>query len=207
MSLRRIEQSPIMWHEFINPLTMVRIPAAVIPACVYAMVFLLGIILGTVEVPELLQAKFDLNAEELGLQFLSIVIGSLIGELLGGTLSDRWMTRRQRPEPEFRLWLSYFGFAFTIIGAIVFLVCAQTSATGEWSVTPVIGTAIAAIGNQLVTTVLITYAVDCYPQDASSVGVFITFVRQTWGFIGPFWLVFFFSLLLLGCRVICPSIC
>lgn len=42
-------------------------------------------------------------------------------------------------------------------------------------------------GNQIVTTVLITYAVDCYREEASSVGVFITFVRQIWGFIGPFW--------------------
>ena len=37
------------------------------------------------------------------------------------------------------------------------------------------------------TTVFITYAVDCYKPEAASVGVFITFVRQIWGFIGPFW--------------------
>lgn len=42
-------------------------------------------------------------------------------------------------------------------------------------------------GNQIITTVLVTYAVDCYRTDAASVGVFITFVRQIWGFIGPFW--------------------
>jgi hypothetical protein len=29
--------------------------------------------------------------------------------------------------------------------------------------------------------------VDCYPDEAGSIGVFITFVRQIWGFIGPFW--------------------
>jgi hypothetical protein len=58
---------------------------------------------------------------------------------------------------------------------------------GVWTITPVIGAAIAAGGNQIVTTVDITYAVDCYREDAASVGVFITFVRQIWGFIGPFW--------------------
>ncbi|KAK7423657.1 hypothetical protein QQX98_000847 [Neonectria punicea] len=33
---------------------------------------------------------------------------------------------------------------------------------------------------------MVTYAVDCYPEDASGIGVCISFVRQMWGFIGPF---------------------
>jgi hypothetical protein len=105
------------------------------------------------------------------------------------------MSRRARridrkAEPEFRLWLSYFGFALTIIGLIVFLVCTQEAKTGHWNVTPIIGTAISAVGNQLVTTVMVTYAIDCFPQEAASIGVFVTFVRQIWGFLGPFWYVF-----------------
>ncbi|CEJ56666.1 hypothetical protein PMG11_02867 [Penicillium brasilianum] len=192
MSLRRIDPSPLNWLEFVRPLTMVRRPSIVIPACAYAMCFLWGGILPTVEVPQLLQEKFGLNAEQLGLQFLGAIIGSLIGEQMGGALSDYWMTRRQhrlnrKPDPEFRLWLSYFGFALVIIGIVVFLVCTQESPSGHWNVSPIIGIGIGAAGNQLVTTVMITYAVDCFPQEAASVGVFITFVRQIWGFIGPFW--------------------
>ncbi|KAJ5924419.1 Major facilitator superfamily domain general substrate transporter [Penicillium verhagenii] len=192
ITLRRIDPSPLTAYEFVRPLTMVRHPSIVIPACAYAMIFLFGSILATVEVPQLLQSKFDLNTEQLGLQFLGVIIGSLIGEQLGGVLSDRWMRfgegRRQRkPDPEYRLWLSYFGFGLTMIGVIVFLVCTQTSPSGHWNVTPIIGTGIGAVGNQLVTTVMITYAIDCFPQEAASIGVFITFVRQMWGFIGPFW--------------------
>ncbi|KAJ5761046.1 Major facilitator superfamily domain general substrate transporter [Penicillium odoratum] len=192
LTLRRIDPTPFTWYEFIRPLTMARHPSILIPACAYAMIFLFGSILSTVEVPQLLQEKFKLNAEQLGLQFLGVIIGSLIGEQLGGHLSDLWMRRRahrinRKPDPEFRLWLSYFGFALTMIGVIVFLVCTQTSASGHWSVAPIIGTGIGAVGNQLVTTVMITYAIDCYPQEAASIGVFITFVRQTWGFLGPFW--------------------
>lgn len=194
MSIRRIDPTPLTWYEFVRPLTMVRHPSIVIPACAYAMIFLFGSILATVEVPQLLQSKFELNAEQLGLQFLGVIIGSLIGEQLGGVMSDQWMRRGARrldrkPAPEYRLWLSYFGFGLTIIGAIVFLVCTETSPAGHWNVTPIIGTAIGAVGNQLVTTVMITYAVDCFPQEAASIGVFITFVRQIWGFIGPFWYV------------------
>jgi hypothetical protein len=158
------------------------------------MIFLLSNVLATVEVPLLLQEKFELNTEQLGLQFLGPIIGSLIGEQLGGRTSDLWMNMRakrtqRKPEPEFRLWLGYFGYACSIVGIIVFLVCTEKSKQGQWNVAPIIGIAIGAAGNQIVTTVLITYAVDCHPEDASSVGVCITFVRQIWGFLGPFWYV------------------
>ena len=39
---------------------------------------------------------------------------------------------------------------------------------------PIVRTAVAAFGNKIVTTVTITYALDCCPQDPGSVGVFIT---------------------------------
>jgi hypothetical protein len=206
MSLRRIDPTPFSWFEFIRPLTMARHPSILLPACAYAMVFLFGNILATVEIPQLLEKKFELNAEQLGLQFLGAIIGSVIGEQMGGVLSDFWMNRRSRriggkAEPEFRLWLSYFGFALTIIGMIVFLVCTQESPSGHWNVTPIIGTAIGAVGNQLVTTVMITYAIDCFPQEAGNIGVFITFVRQIWGFLGPFWYVFFLPSILF-CSVV-----
>ncbi|KAJ5171258.1 Major facilitator superfamily domain general substrate transporter [Penicillium coprophilum] len=192
MSLRRIDPAPFSWFEFVRPLTMARHPSILIPACAYAMIFLFASVLTTVEVPQLLQEKFELNSEQLGMQFLGVIIGSVIGEQMGGVLSDFWMSRRsqrinRKAEPEFRLWLSYFGFALTIIGVIIFLVCTQESPSGHWSVSPIVGTAIAAVGNQLVTTVMVTYAVDCFPQEAGNIGVFVTFVRQIWGFIGPFW--------------------
>ncbi|GMF73553.1 unnamed protein product [Aspergillus oryzae] len=192
LSLRRIDPTPFSWWEFVKPLTMVMYPSVMIPAAAYAMVFLLSNVLATVEVPELLQEKFELNTEQLGMQFLGPIIGSVIGEQLGGRLSDLWMNTRakkiqRKPEPEHRLWLSYIGFICSIVGLIVFLVCTQESASGHWNVAPIIGIAIGAAGNQIVTTVLITYAVDCYPTEAASVGVCITFVRQIWGFLGPFW--------------------
>ncbi|KAJ6116009.1 hypothetical protein N7523_006426 [Penicillium sp. IBT 18751x] len=219
MSIRRIDPTPMTAYEFVHPLTLARYPSIMIPTCAYAMVFLFGNILATVEVPSLLQGKFNLNAEQLGLQFLGAIIGSVIGEQMGGRMSDFWMSRRsmrlgRKAEPEFRLWLSYFGFALTIIGVIVFLVCTQVSASGHWNVSPIIGTAIGAVGNQLVTTVMMTYAIDCFPHEAGSIGVFITFVRQIWGFIGPFWFTPMFdnvgiapsagigAALIVGCSVI-----
>ncbi|KAL1984502.1 hypothetical protein VTN96DRAFT_9101 [Rasamsonia emersonii] len=192
LSFRRIDPTPLQLWEFIHPLTLAGRASVSIPAIAYAMIFLFGSVLVTVEIPQLLQEKFALSTQGLGLQFLSLVIGSLLGEQVGGSLSDFWMNSRarrthQRPAPEYRLWLSYIGFALTIVGVIVFLVQIQNSPAGHWNITPIVGVAIAAFGNQVVTTVLITYAVDCNHEESASVGVFITFVRQIWGFIGPFW--------------------
>lgn len=191
---RRIDSMPFTALEFISPLRMAAYPCVMIPALAYAMVFLFASVLVTVEIPQLFAEKFHFNAQQLGLQFLGIVIGSIIGEQIGGHASDLWMRRRGKKvggvgqvKPEFRLWLSWLGYGLTICGVVVFLVRIQQAPEGHWNVTPVVGAGIAAAGNQIITTVLITYAVDCYHDEAASIGVFITFVRQIWGFIGPFW--------------------
>lgn len=194
ISLRRIDPTPIKISEFYHPLTLFTNIPVLLAAIAYSMVFLFASVLNSVEVPQLLQSKFELSAQGLGLQFLGLIIGSLLGEQLGGIMSDIWMNARakkigHKPAPEYRLWLSYIGFLLAIAGMVVFLVCTEQAKQGEWSVKPIVGTGIAAFGNQVVTTVLTTYAVDTYPQDAGSVGVFINFVRSTWGFIGPFWYV------------------
>ncbi|KAL4866915.1 hypothetical protein BDV12DRAFT_198766 [Aspergillus spectabilis] len=198
LTVARIDSTPFTITEFLHPLSLFTNIPVLLAAIAYSMVFLFGSVLNSVEVPQLLQQRFALNAEQLGLQFLGLIIGSLLGEQMGGYMSDLWMNIRARriharPAPEFRLWLSYFGFLVTIAGMIVFLVCTEQAPEGRWTVSPIIGTGIAAFGNQVVTTVLTTYAVDTYPSDAGSVGVFINFVRSTWGFIGPFWFTSMFE--------------
>jgi MFS family permease len=190
----RIDPRPLVFRDFIHPLGLFRKLCISIPAFAYAMTFLFGSVLITVELPQLFGPKFGFNPQQLGYQFIGLVIGSVIGEQLGGNLSDYWMNRKMRktgikPAPEYRLWLSYAGFILTIVGVVVFLVQTEHAETKHWNVTPVIGIAIAGVGNQIITTVLITYTVDCYPEESASIGVFITFVRQIWGFIGPFWYV------------------
>jgi hypothetical protein len=192
---KRIDRTPMTWYEFIEPLALVVRPTVSIPGVAYTMVFLWGSILVTVEVPALLQEKYRLSVQALGLQFISTVLGSFLGELVGGAGSDYWMNSRRRrknrnPPAEWRLWLSYIGFSLAIIGVIVFLTELQFTPSGRWSIKPIVGATIACMGNQIVTTVLMTYAVDNNMANAASVGVFILFIRQMWGFIGPFWYVF-----------------
>ncbi|OJI96602.1 hypothetical protein ASPVEDRAFT_23606 [Aspergillus versicolor CBS 583.65] len=178
LTLARIDSTPFTASEFLRPLSLFTNIPVLLAAVAYSMVFLFASVLNSVEVPQLLQQKFALNAEQLGLQFLGLIIGSLLGEQMGGYMSDLWMSTRARklpnntrPPPEFRLWLSYFGFLVTIAG-------------GSWVVSPVVGTGIAAFGNQVVTTVLTTYAVDSYPADAGGVHVHVRergSCKQLWG--------------------------
>jgi hypothetical protein len=164
----------------------------VLPAIAASMTFMFGNTLIAVEIPALFGEKFGFNAQQLGLQFIGMIVGSVIGEQFGGSFSDYWMIRSTRKtekttQPEYRLWLSYVGFILTIVGLVVFLVQTQLAPEGHWNITPVIGIAIASAGNQIVATILVTYAVDCHPEESASIGVFFTFVRQMWAFIGPFW--------------------
>jgi hypothetical protein len=143
--------------------------------------------------PQLFPERYGFNSQQVGLQYLSFVLGAVIGEQVGGRMSDFWMNqclkRTGRPvDPEYRLWLNHAGHALAVIGTVVFLVQIDAS-EDSWDITPLVGATLSSMGNQLVTTVFITYAVDCYREDAASVGVFVTFIRQTWGFIGPFWWV------------------
>lgn len=195
LHFRRIDPRPLSAADYVSPLRMAARPRAALPALAYSTVFLFGSILTTVEVPQLFEDKFALDAEQVGLQFIGVVVGSLLGEQVGGALSDAWMRRRSRtklggapPEPGFRLWLSYLGYVLTVVGVAIFLTTTASAPAGRWTAVPVVGTAIAAIGNQVVTTVLVTYAVDCAAaEDAASVGVFVSLVRQVVGFLGPFW--------------------
>jgi MFS family permease len=191
VSFRRIDTTPLTIWDFMRPLAMAGRVCVMVPAAIYSMIFLLGGVLPTIEIPQIFVVKFDLNTEQIGLQNLAFIIGAILGEQIGGLMSDKLMLRRahggqRRPEPEYRLWLSYLGHLLTVCGVVVFLVQIG-KASDQWNITPLIGAAIGYGGVQIVTTVMITYAVDCYREEAGSVGVFITFVRQIWGFIGPFW--------------------
>ncbi|KAF9894709.1 hypothetical protein FE257_006599 [Aspergillus nanangensis] len=180
----------ILW-DFIQPFELATRPCVLLPATVHSMIFLLANIFVGFEIPQLFAERFHLDEQQIGLQFLSLLVGAVIGEPFGGWMSDRWMwLRRQKTRqpvaPEYRLWFSYPGLVLSVVGLVVFIV--QTyHASSQWNISPVVGAGVAAVGVQIVTTVNITYAVDCYRSDAARIGVFVNFVRQIWGFIGPFW--------------------
>ena len=183
---------PFSWKMFFRPLKQAanfNITIAVIAASVtfgYANIVLV------VEMPQVMVPLFHLDAQQMSLQYISLIVGSAIGEILAGPLSDWWMKRSaakrdgQRVIVD-RLWVSYGGYILVIVGLLVWGIYLFKATPGHWSIKPIIGAGIAAAGNNIVATVITTFAIDSAPQRAGDIGLYINLVRSIYGFLGPFY--------------------
>ena len=156
------------------------------PVIAYVMAFSYAAVGLIITVP-LAGEKFHLTPQGIGLQFLGFIVGYTLGELLIGRGSDLWMkhctARRGGIRViEDRLWLAYVGTGFIIIGLIVWGVTLE-KAPDHWVILPNIGMALDAFGVQMVTTVLITYALDVNPAAAGETGLALNLLRQEYAFV------------------------
>uniref|UniRef100_A0A060T9Y3 ARAD1D18524p n=1 Tax=Blastobotrys adeninivorans TaxID=409370 RepID=A0A060T9Y3_BLAAD len=178
--------------DYLDPLKRALNYRVMVATCAYAICFGYTSVALSVEMPEVMGQKFNLDAQGVGLQFISIMIGCGLGEIASGPLSDYWMNWRVKKRGgvriiEDRLWISYNGFIFIMFGIIIWGVRTQQAEQGKWNVTPLVGAAFASAGLQMVTTVLITYTIDADPTKSAESGLFTNLVRQVWSFIGPFY--------------------
>ncbi|KAH8805118.1 major facilitator superfamily domain-containing protein [Xylogone sp. PMI_703] len=189
LHFHRLDLTPLTIRDFVRPLDFAKCSRVMIPAIAFALVFTYANTAITVELPQQFGERFHFNAQQIGLQYISVIIGSGLGEQLSGPLSDMFLNRYSRRighrHPAHRLWIAYFGFLTAIVGIIVWGV--QLNKAEPWNVTPLIGAAISNFGSQVITTTMITFAVDNYRERSADVGVFVNVVRQTWAFIGPFY--------------------
>ncbi|KAK1138869.1 hypothetical protein N8T08_001740, partial [Aspergillus melleus] len=186
---RRLDSRPLRAREFIEPVFICRYYVDLIPAVAHFIVFCYGNIALIVEMPIAFGEKFDFDAQQIGLQFIAIIIRCLLGEQLSGPLSDLFLRslskKRGYTLPADRLWLSYIGFGTVFAGLLTWGF--QLDKAVPWNVTPCLGAAIASFGNQIITTILISLAVDSYTEKSTNVGVCINLFRHMYGFIGPFY--------------------
>jgi len=123
LNFGRIDKAPFTVKGFFAPLLLCMSSKALIPACAYAIVFCYANIAIIVEMPIVFGQRFGLDAQGIGLQFVALIIGSVIGEQLSGPLSDLFLNRYARrtghSHPVHRLWISYVGFLTVIIGILV----------------------------------------------------------------------------------------
>jgi MFS family permease len=182
---RRIDRRPFTLHDFVGPLSLCRIPRIFIPTAAYAIIFCYANIAIVVEMPIAFGEKFNFSPQQIGLQFIAIIIGSLIGEQLSGPMSDRFLKflneRKGHAIAADRLWLSYIGYATVFAGLLTWGF--QLENVESWNVTPCIGAAIASFGNQVLTTTLISFAVDSYKEHSTEIGVLVNGCRQVYGFV------------------------
>ncbi|KAJ5088891.1 hypothetical protein N7456_012507, partial [Penicillium angulare] len=200
MEFRRRGTKKMSYFDILAPFSLIKSPRVPVAAFAHAVTFCYGNIALIVEMPIAFGEKFNFNAQQIGLQFIAIIIGCVLGEQVSGPGSD-WFLRRVRQRkgysrPADRLWLTYIAFSTVIAGLLTWGF--QLQHATKWNVTPCVGAAIASFGCQSLTTLLTTFAVESENDRASEVGVFVNFFRQIYGFLGPFYFPDMFAALGLG---------
>ncbi|GFN15301.1 MFS transporter [Aspergillus tubingensis] len=194
---KRLDARPIRISDFVSPFRLAKDPRILIAALATAITFCYANIVFVVEMPLTFGEKFHLDAQQTGLQFIPIIIGCVIGEQVGGPMSDYFMKvyrkRKGRVYPADRLWLTYIGFLTIIAGQLVWGF--QLERAKSWNVTPCVGIAIASFGNQIQSTILTAYAIDTSPSGSASIGVLFNVIRLLYGFVGPFYFPYMFRAL------------
>jgi nitrate reductase gamma subunit len=114
----------------------------------------------TVEIPQLFGARFELGPEKIGIQFLGIIVGTILGEIFNavilGLLNRRTVEKQRRAvNPKNYLLASYLGFVCMIVGLVVFCIQLGNTIPMHYKVSPIIGIGVAGFGNQLVSNFLI----------------------------------------------------
>lgn len=190
--VRRLDPSPFTVRSFLSYLTLGLLPAIIIPTIAHALVFGYTNVAMIVMMPHAIGRIMDLSPQGVGLQYLAIIIGSLFGESIAGPLSDRFLAlyrdKTGAAVPSRRLWLSYPAVCCVFAGLLTWGFQLQAAEEGVYDITPCIGAGIAAFGSQILSTTLITFAVDNCPARSSEIGLFVNCIRQCWAFIGPFYL-------------------
>ncbi|KAK9846230.1 Sucrose/H+ symporter [Penicillium brevicompactum] len=197
---RKISSRSLRPLDIVAPFSLASHPRILIAAFAHAITFCYANIAIIVEMPIAFGEKFHFDAQQIGLQFIAIIIGCVLGEQISGPMCDWFMERIRKTRghscPADRLWLSYIAFATIFAGLLTWGFQLQHATT--WNVTPCVGAAIASFGNQMQTTILTTFAVESNKERASQVGVFVNVCRQIYGFLGPFYFPDMFSALGFG---------
>jgi len=137
------------------------------------------------------QEQYGFPTKHVGLTFLGIGIGSLLGLFAIGTVSDRIVKAKSKPtqesrsgnmQPEYRLPPLAVGSVF--IPAGLFLYGWSAEFKTHWIV-PIIGTALVGVGNIAVFMCIVSYLVDAFTIYAASALAANTVVRSIIGAFLP----------------------
>lgn len=149
--------------DFTHTFHMLRYPSVLLPGIYYSISFGLGSVLFAVTGSAAFGGIYHFDTVGIGLAIgLSTFIGTLLGEVCAGPVSDRLIYLYMRNHdgeavPEARLHAMWPGFILLPAGVIIEGVCFQYKT--QW-VGPVIGIGIGAFGLQILSTNTYAYMTD-----------------------------------------------
>ena len=178
--------------DFTHVFIMLKYPSVFFPALYYSISFGLGSVLFAVTGASAFGGIYHFNTAQVGLSIgLSTFIGTLVGEVLAGPVSDRILylqTKRSGGafRPEARLQAIWPGFLLLPAGVIIEGVCFQYHT--HWA-GPVLGIGIGAFGLQIISTNIFAYITDCYKPQSAEISSLLNFGRQTFSFTLGFYMI------------------
>ncbi|OQD82237.1 hypothetical protein PENANT_c022G03683 [Penicillium antarcticum] len=92
---RKISSHSLKLQDIIAPFSLAQYPRILIAACAHAITFCYANIALVVEMPIAFGEKFHFDAQQIGLQFIAIVIGCVLGEQVSGPMCDWFLGRVQ----------------------------------------------------------------------------------------------------------------
>ncbi|KXL42978.1 hypothetical protein M433DRAFT_58968 [Acidomyces richmondensis BFW] len=178
--------------DFTHVFEMLRYPSVLLPAIYYSISFGLGSVLFAVTGAAAFGSIYNFNTAEVGMAIgLSTFVGTLVGELSAGPVSDRILylqTKRSGGafRPEARLQAIWPGFILCPAGVIIEGVTLQYKT--HW-IGPILGIGIAAFGLQIISTNVFAYCTDCYKPQSAEISTLLNFGRQVFSFTLGFYMV------------------
>ncbi|KAJ7672439.1 major facilitator superfamily domain-containing protein [Mycena polygramma] len=173
--------------HFSHSFAMLKYPSVTLPFIYYTLAWTFVNILPAVTLATIYHKFYNMGAGSIGACLgISLTIGSVLGELCAGRLSDFIMYRMAKRhggvrKPEYRLYLSPLSAFFMPVGIIIF--GATVGRTGF--IPPLVGLSIGVFGLQIGSTCLYAYISDCYKPQTPETGVLFNLGRGLSFFI-PF---------------------
>ncbi|GMM28043.1 hypothetical protein DAMA08_007590 [Martiniozyma asiatica (nom. inval.)] len=200
------------WKICVRPVITVMFPATVWGGFVYGVQIMWLSLISTTQSEVFSTTPYNFSAIGVGNTNFASLIGSFFGMFWGGTLSDKFVAWKSRKnggvmEPEFRLWFLLLPAVINSAGLLMYGL--GSNAGVKWILPAGFGMAFLGFGMGSGGAIVLTYAIDCYPEMQSECMVLMLFIRnmigtgftfaiQPWldtdGIVKTTWLMFMLSM-------------
>jgi len=171
----------ILRQSIIRPLKLLTHSPSVALVCITSALIFSYYYLLLATFPRVFEAQYRFNATGVGLTYFGLGFGNLLGLILFGAFSDRYLkyiSLRRQPVPEDRLFPIYIGSLFVTTGLLWYGWSAHTKL--HW-IMPIIGTSIFGLGFVAFMMPIVVYLIDEWGLYAASAIAANVFLRSAVG--------------------------